>query len=538
MSSKLSTQSNAGRKRSALLVACLTSSLLFTLLLSILSPSSRTWLQAQEIPESPTMSTAPDGPIRSWVTGLTDASIIYLQTISESVNLTVTLAPFDPTLPRIVTTLTLSSFASRVLTVPVDFRGSAYIEDVNGESPDPPVWFAANLFLSEQGNNAYSGLRIPTDVAPTPFRQTANFEPDSIVRAADYSKITAIIGRSRTLVCLQNLDQDESLTATVYSLDGSTIISTQTVVLQPTRGLCPDFEPGTTGAVLESYQIFGVQTSLAEDAFRGLRDDYVPPSSFDVSNKAFVPFFAKNHVLPDGEVTDTGVMTRTNIPTTDYEPQGEGRGICVLAIPETDTITLTVTYHTANGMGFDSKSVEEVFNAGTCFGPHEELPEGWLGAVTLEANGAMNGPNVVLAPAVQGRTFDAAGQTRGRWSYTPPSDIAYGRNLAFPTVLNGYNQWGSRIFLYNPGTTPATVKAGYVNSGSDEALITDTITIPAETVYIVDDTVMPTTFLHGGAFFKSDVPLAGTLHGSSTKAVRDASDHDFAYEAQYWEDGP
>lgn len=532
MSPKSSEQSNARRKRSALLFACLTGCFFFTLLLSILSPSSRTRLQAQEIPEAPAMPAAPDGAIRSWVTGLTDASIIYLQTISKTVSLTVTLAPFDETAPTVASTVTLPPFTSRVFTVPVDFKGSAYIEDVNGVSTDPPVWFAANLFLSEQGNNAYSGLRISTDDVSTMVRQTINFEPDSIVRAATSGETSAVTDRTRSLVCLQNLDQKESLTATIYSSAGSTIISTQTVVLQPTRGLCPDFEPGTTSAVLASDQKFGVQTAFAQDAFRGLRVDYVPPTTFDVSHKVFVPFFAKDHVLAHEGMTDTGVLTRTNNILT----EGEVDGICVIADPYTDTITLTVTYHTADGMGFESKTVEKNFNGSTCFGPGETLPEGWLGGVTLEANGALNGQNVALAPAVLGRTFDAAGQTRGLWSYTPPSDIAYSRNLAFPAVLNGYHQWDSRIFLYNPGTTPATVEAGYVNSGSSEAPVTDIIMIPAETVYIVDGTEMPTTFLHGGAFFKSNVPLAGTLHAASTKAVRDASDHDFAYEAQYWED--
>ncbi|MCB0108691.1 MAG: hypothetical protein KDE53_22375, partial [Caldilineaceae bacterium] len=445
----------------------------------------------------PVQTAAPTGPIIIFPIGLPDAQTVYVQTITQTAQITLTWRAFFSTTtqggtipePLPILTETIPAESLRVYTAPINFEGSAIIES------DAPI-HVANLMLSETGNDAYVGFKGRPVTTDDTSRHQNGIRPQTQAEASFVHQI--LVDRFTTGFCVQNLANTDMVVQVIYRETNGNQTTPENVTIPPQGSDC--FIPRVSGqAIVMSDKPFDVATLEIQDDIQGLR--------------------ANHAVIPSGGYTNT-----VFVPALFKQKEQQSSRLCIQSASH-----LTNTIEVAYTDGLTTSLTTSSLGEGTCFDQAEETHIiGWEGAATISATHAVAVAVIVLAR-------DAANVTRGVWAYAPPTQIlADQRGVALPALFNGKDEWHSTVYLYNPSPQSATVTPRLIDR-SGAILCTESLTIPANTVTTFALNPEEHAFTEGMGYFHSTTPLAATVRGASAKAVDDITDRFYGYEAAYFD---
>ncbi len=429
---------------------------------------------------------APRVKVRGFI-ALPSAGTISVQNLTAA-SVGMTIEYYSLTGQKILdTTDIISSEANTVFAKPEDFVGFARV-NVDDELQ------AVNYELTEAGNDAYIGNYAALSqvssswcsfcfILPIPYVIKNHNDFSSKFTLQNYGYERATIG----LDIYQ--DSDTSVFSELYEILANEAIE---IDLAQLSGIPDNFQGSI---ILFSDQPLKVSGSVRtyNDPL-GIRHSY--PVNLQFEQKLYAPALFKNHNLQTSKLCVQNVSGIANSITVSY----------------TDNLSATFASLPSGNMH--------------CFDQADEAhADGWTGGATVVGSDGSNISGVVVVEARQGS------QLLGSWSYQPANDDSLDNQkaLAFPLLMSQTDNWSTTTYLYNPGSTPATVTPRYI-SQSGMIPCVDNFEIGPGAVYSIAPNTLPTGLGQGMAYFLSDQPLAGASGATSSRALGDTDRH-FGYLA-------
>ena len=382
------------------------------------------------------------------------------------------------------TTDNISGEAITIFAKPQDFEGFARV-NVDDELQ------VVNYELTEAGNDAYIGSFSINQIFNRNFPDLAFHLPIPYVvknRDGFSSKFTLQnLGFDRGILQLSFYQESGSPIIRIYEIQAGEAIVIDLADLSD----IPDNFLGSV--ILTSDQPQGVSGSVRTySGPLGIRHAYIANPLTD--DQLFAPTLFKKYDLQSSKLCVQNFATFSDSVTVTY----------------TDNVSATVPSLQPGRLH--------------CFDQADEShADGWAGGGTVVSSSGAQLVAVVIVEAREGN------QLRGSWSYeaTRNSDLASQKVLGFPQLLNDADNWSTAGYLYNPGTTPATVTPRYI-SRSGVIPCAEDFTIAPGGVHPISEQSLPTDFGQGMAYFLSDQPLAGAVGATSSRALGDTDRH-FGY---------
>lgn len=382
------------------------------------------------------------------------------------------------------TTDNISGEAITIFAKPQDFEGFARV-NVDDELQ------VVNYELTEAGNDAYIGSFSINQIFNRNFPDLAFHLPIPYVvknRDGFSSKFTLQnLGNNRGTLVLSFYQGSETPIFLNYIIQAGEAIAIDLADLSE----IPDNFRGSV--ILTSDQPQGVSGSVRtyNDPV-GIRHAYIASPLTDA--KLFAPTLFKKYNLQSSKLCVQNFATFSDSITVTY----------------TDNVSATVPSLQPGRLH--------------CFDQaNESHADGWAGSGTIVSSSGAQLVAVVIVEAKEGE------QLRGSWSYEAirNSDLASQKVLGFPLLLNDADNWSTVGYLYNPGTTPATVIPRYISRSGVIPCVED-FTIAPGGVHSISPQTLPADFGQGMAYFLADQPLAGAVGATSSRALGDTDRH-FGY---------